>query len=195
MTQSNVFLSYSRLDRGVVTPLATLLRGTGAAIFRDEDSITPGEKWQQAVVEAIQSCESILVFWSAAAVDSKAVEEEYTLAITLGKRVVPVLLDDTPLLGALRQYQWVDLRTVINSATIRAIATSVAGVPALAAALIPAIGPIVLGALLASKIASIFNRSQVLNVQLEPDEQKAVGRALLSMLQLLPSSPMEPSSC
>jgi hypothetical protein len=180
VTTRNVFLSYSRLDRGVVTPIAALLRGTDANVFRDEESIIPGQKWEDAIYDAIRSCDTILVFWSAAANDSKSVEKEYSLAITLKRRIVPILLDDAPLIEVLAQYQWVDLRVVVRSATVRSIGTALVA-PSLALGWIPSIGTL-LTFPIASRIAAIMGGTIILNIQLTEAEQIAAREALLSRI-------------
>ena len=53
---------------------------------------------------------SVLVFWSRYSAESDEVEREYTKGIHSGLRVIPVLLNETPLPPALSSHQWVDLR-------------------------------------------------------------------------------------
>jgi hypothetical protein len=97
MRACELFISYSRVDRYIAAPISQLLRTTQCAVFRDEDSIQPGERWSAVITESLENCECVLVFWSAAAPDSKSVEAEFRQAIALNKRVVPVLIDDAPL--------------------------------------------------------------------------------------------------
>jgi hypothetical protein len=100
-----VFISYSHADREVVSVAARLLQAGGARVFQDVRDIAFGAPWKEALQEAIAKCERVLVFWSAAAASSEWVEREWRLALALGKRVVPMLLDATPLpepLGALQ---------------------------------------------------------------------------------------------
>lgn len=121
----DVFLSYSRLDRAVVAPIAKLLRVTHACVFRDEDSIPLGKRWDEVISEALTACHTVVVFWSVAAADSKAVAAEYTRALRLGKNIVPVLLDDTPVVKALARYQWLDFREFIQEGRELAIKAEV----------------------------------------------------------------------
>lgn len=121
-----IFISYSRADRAFVVPFATAMRAAGASSFRDEDSIDPGEQWADVIAESIAACEKLFVFWSVAASDSKAVEGEYNSAIALGKVVVPVLLDDTPLPDRLSVYQWIDFRRALKVGAARTKTTRLA---------------------------------------------------------------------
>lgn len=110
-----VFISYSHIDRAAVVPLVKLLRVVKAGIFRDEDSIEPGQLWDMVISKTIQAAEKILVFWSKNSQNSEAVKEEYSQAIELQKPVIPILLDSTPLDAPLARYQWVDLQGVVSS--------------------------------------------------------------------------------
>jgi len=105
-----IFISYCRTDRDIVGPLVSLLRIVEPRVFRDEDNIQPGSRWEAALVDAIEHCEMLLVFWCVHAAASTAVKAEYARAIALGKRVVPLRLDDTDLPRDLAQFQAIDLR-------------------------------------------------------------------------------------
>ncbi len=141
MENWNVFVSYSRLDRNIVAPIVQLLRIVDTAVFRDEDSIQPGKKWQVAIHESLNSCHTIVLFWSAAAAESKAVESEYQAAIGLRKDIVPVLLDDTPLIEELNQYQWIDFRAFVESGKERGIKNAIM-VPTAVIGIVPIVGRI-----------------------------------------------------
>lgn len=107
---ASVFASYSRKDARLVVQLLGLLRAIDVSIFRDEQSIKPGRKWRVEINVALEHCQTILVFWCRHAAQSSEVRSEYERAISLGKRVVPVLIDSTALPSDLGQYQGVDLR-------------------------------------------------------------------------------------
>lgn len=103
-------MSYSRHDKEIIRHLCALLRISGAEVFRDEESIQPGEKWRTVLSSSIEKSDYMLVFWSANSASSEAVREEFTSAINLDKPVVPILLDNTPLATELSQFQWIDFR-------------------------------------------------------------------------------------
>lgn len=93
----SVFVSYSRKDSGSIQYAVSLLEAGGADVFRDLDDIQFGERWEDVITSRIRACERVLVFWSKSAQQSEWVGREYQLAIKLGKTLVPVLLDSTPL--------------------------------------------------------------------------------------------------
>ena len=103
-----LFIRYSRRNTRSVARLVNLMRVTGAAIFRDEDSIAPGQRWRAEISDALDRANTIIVFWSAEASASEEVRAEYRDAIAAGKTVVPILLDATPLTPPLQQFQLLD---------------------------------------------------------------------------------------
>ena len=91
-------------------PLVEMLRLGGNGVFRDIDHIRPGTKWRAVLIEAINSCELLVLFWCHHSARSSEVQKEYTQALQRGKLLIPVLLDYTPLSGALSDYQAIDMR-------------------------------------------------------------------------------------
>jgi hypothetical protein len=96
-----VFISYARLDQPLVARAVEFLRAGGLHVFVDSQSIAYGTDWRQALGEAIENAERVMLFWTAAAAASRWVTREWQLALKRGKKVVPTLLDDTPLPPAL----------------------------------------------------------------------------------------------
>jgi hypothetical protein len=92
-----VFISYARLDSAHVGRAVEFLRAGGLNVFVDSQSIPYGADWRQALVQAIDAAERVMLFWTAAAAASGWVAREWKLALQRGKTVVPTLLDDTPL--------------------------------------------------------------------------------------------------
>jgi hypothetical protein len=115
---ASVFASYSRKDAELVKQLVGLFAAVDVPVFRDEQSVKPGQKWRIAIDEALEQCQTILVFWCEHAAQSSEVRSEYERAIAIGKRVVPVLIDETALPPNLGQYQWVDLRMMLSRCMI-----------------------------------------------------------------------------
>ncbi|PID34062.1 MAG: hypothetical protein CR976_02255 [Thiotrichales bacterium] len=102
--QRTVFVSYARKDSDRIRRAVALLEAGGAQVFRDIDDIDFGDDWEQVITRQLQECERVMVFWSANAKESKWVNKEYTIALAQQKRMVPVLLDDTPLPPELSRY-------------------------------------------------------------------------------------------
>ena len=117
-----IFVSYSRRDGDIVKPLVEMLRISGTGVFRDVDHIKPGTKWRAVLIEAVDSCELLLLFWCHHSANSSEVEKEYTQALQGGKLLTPVLLDDTPLSAALSEYQAIDMRGLFLHQDAKALA-------------------------------------------------------------------------
>jgi hypothetical protein len=113
MTRKNykIFASYSRQDEAIVAPLVELIRISGTNVFRDEDNLKPGDRWVIEIASAIKRCQVVLVFWCIHSSASKAVASEYRRGVNLGKRIVPILLDNTAMAEEIGQYQGIDLRS------------------------------------------------------------------------------------
>jgi hypothetical protein len=105
MASRSVFISYCRSDREDVHDAVDLLRAGGVKVFLDVVDIDYGERWRDALAKALQRCERVMVFWSRAAAASEWVEREWRYALELGKKIVPTLLDPTPLPAELAEFQ------------------------------------------------------------------------------------------
>lgn len=102
--QRTVFVSYARKDSKLIRQAVALLEAGGAQVFRDIDDIAFGDDWEEVIVRKLQECERVMVFWSVNAQASEWVGKEYTIALEQQKRMVPVLLDNTPLPPELGKY-------------------------------------------------------------------------------------------
>src|SRR5512135_148894 len=105
MASRTVFISYARADRAAVDQAVDLLRAGGVRVFLDIASIEFGARWKDALMNALRRCERVMVFWSRAAAASEWVEREWRYALELGKKIVPTLLDPTPLPPELAEFQ------------------------------------------------------------------------------------------
>ena len=114
-----VFISYARLDQHQVSRAVEFLRGGGLQVFVDSQSISYGSDWRVALIDAIEKAERIMLFWTAAAAASRWVTREWQLALKHGKKVVPTLLDDTPLPPVLARLQAVTTLRGLFPAPVR----------------------------------------------------------------------------
>jgi hypothetical protein len=93
----DVFLSYSRADTERVAPLRDALRAHGYSVFFDVQSIDPGEKWKDRLERSIRASRTLVLCWSQNTRGSDYITFEYSRAESLGRPVLPWLLDKTPL--------------------------------------------------------------------------------------------------
>ena len=97
MAKYDVFLSYSRADTARVTPLRDELRRMGYRVFFDVQSIDPGEEWKRRLERSIGASRTMVLCWSENTRGSDYITFEYSRAEAMHKRLLPWLLDKTPL--------------------------------------------------------------------------------------------------
>lgn len=104
---ASLFLSYSREDGKRVAPLAVALEREGHRVWWDRH-ISGGQQFVEAIEQALESADVVIVCWTKQSVGSAWVRDEAAAGRDSG-RLVPVTLDGSqPPLG-FRQYQTVDL--------------------------------------------------------------------------------------
>jgi hypothetical protein len=126
------FLSYARADAEFVLRLAKDLRAAGASVWVDQLDITPGQRWDRAVEDALAKCLELVVILSPAAVESTNVMDEVSLALEDGKIVVPVLHRLCKVPFRLRRLQYVDLSLNYKAGLDRLLETLGAAAPSAA---------------------------------------------------------------
>jgi TIR domain len=109
----NVFISYSRVDASLVTPVVKLLRANQSLVFQDIDNIQPGREWRKEIVKGLANSRLVIVFWCDHSQSSKEVAREWKTALRLKKDLLPLLLDDTPLPEKLSAFQGIDFRALV----------------------------------------------------------------------------------
>lgn len=105
-----IFVSYSRHDRNVIAPVVAVMRSSHALVFVDVDDIQPGKRWRQQTEHALSDAQLVVVFWCDHARRSLEVTREYLAALDLGKDVLPIRIDDTPVPAQLAEFQTIDFR-------------------------------------------------------------------------------------
>jgi len=102
-----VFISYSHRDRDEALRIQQLLENNNTKTFLDQEGILPGDVLPEAIQGSIRSCTKFLLLWSIHASKSKWVEREWLTAFHLAKRIIPVVLDPTPLPDELQNFVYI----------------------------------------------------------------------------------------
>jgi WD40 repeat protein len=90
-----IFISYARADsKALASALKRDLAEDGESVFMDTD-IPGGIAWQRRIEDAIQHCDIVLALMSEGSYDSEYCRIEEGMALDLGKRVLPVLVQRT----------------------------------------------------------------------------------------------------
>lgn len=97
---TTLFISHSWQDKTIADKLAEDLQGV-AEVWLDSQQTKPGMRIATSVNEGLEQCDITLVLWSQHAAASAWVEQEAAYALGQNKDVLALLLDDTPLSGAL----------------------------------------------------------------------------------------------
>ena len=107
---ADVFVSYSRQDSPFVTRLAAAIESNGKKVWIDTSGIEDTEVFPLAIRSAIESSDAFLFVISPASVASPFCEQEVDYALSLNKRLVPVLLTRVPDDGIpdpIRERNWI----------------------------------------------------------------------------------------
>ncbi len=112
---SAIFISHSSADNPVAGELSAVLARAGhRSVFLDFDpqaGIPAGRHWERELYAQLRSCQAMVVLCSANSVASPWCFAEITHARALGKAIISVRLDTTPVWGLLTDRQVIDLLT------------------------------------------------------------------------------------
>jgi hypothetical protein len=100
----DVFISYAREDRAKAAALAKALEHRGLRVWWDPD-LRAGDPWASKIEEAVEAALSVVVLWSAEAVESRWVSAEARVGLDRDK-LVPVCLDAAEPPLVFREIQW-----------------------------------------------------------------------------------------
>ncbi len=95
-----LFISYSSEDKDFVSRLQSRLELHDFRVWRDKDSISPGDNWPRKIEEGLNECTHLLFILTPASIKSEYVAKELTFAIEKHKKIIPLKLEpcDLPLL-------------------------------------------------------------------------------------------------
>ena len=93
MTQ--LFISYSRKDIAFARRLAGDLEKAGYSVWWDISDLRGGDDWVRIIQEEIEKSDFFIVVLTPSATLSEWVRREYTQALSLRKKVIPIMLIQT----------------------------------------------------------------------------------------------------
>jgi len=109
---SQIFISYSRMDREFVDELIGQVENHGFDVWVDRKDIGGGKEWRAAISQAISECSFFMLVLSPNSVDSRKVTQEVSLADEQGRKIIPIRYQqcDIPheLNLQLAGLQWID---------------------------------------------------------------------------------------
>jgi HEAT repeat protein len=104
----HVFISYSHANGDFAEILRTRLEGSGFNVWTDEDRLVAGEDWRNGIDKAVRSACALIVVMTPSAKASEYVTYEWAFASGVGVKVIPILLEPTPLHPRLEVLQYLD---------------------------------------------------------------------------------------
>jgi hypothetical protein len=104
---------YARAD-AVAADRVRRLTAAYDPVLMDVD-LPAGILWRPALALALAQVQTVIVVWSARAAQSSEVGAEWRHAVASGVRVIPIMLDDTPMPGELGARQAIDWRPPVKT--------------------------------------------------------------------------------
>lgn len=105
-----IFISYSRKDIHFVRHLAKQLEEASFDVWWDTSDLAGGDTWTRNIQAALRKSEYCIVVLSPDSMESVWVEKEYTYAIGLGIKIIPILYRDCELPMALSNVHYIDFQ-------------------------------------------------------------------------------------
>ena len=116
---AQIFISYSRKDIGFVRKLAGDLEKAGYDVWWDLTDLRGGDDWLRVIPAAIESSEHFLVVLSPNSAVSDWVKKEYTQALSLRKKIIPIMLAQSSVPFALNTINYVDFTSDDYAANLK----------------------------------------------------------------------------
>ena len=110
MTQ--VILAYSNVDKATMEKIRRSLRRESITVWTNTTDIKTGEAFEEAIKRGIEQADNLVYLISPDAVNSTYCQQELDLAVSLHKRIIPVLVRETPveqIPPVLQGLQYIDL--------------------------------------------------------------------------------------
>ncbi|HKI53495.1 MAG TPA: TIR domain-containing protein, partial [Anaerolineales bacterium] len=103
-----VFISYSRKDIEFARKLAGDLGKAGYDVWWDITDLRGGDDWVRVIPEAIAASRFVIVVLTSDSAESEWVRKEYTQALNLRKKIIPIMLTSTSVPFALNTLNYVN---------------------------------------------------------------------------------------
>ncbi|HEY9671634.1 MAG TPA: TIR domain-containing protein [Waterburya sp.] len=110
MTQ--VFISYAEEDRATMEKIRNSLRRESITVWTNKTDIQTGEAFEEAIKRGIEQADNMVYLLSPDSVTSHYCRQELSLALSLNKRIIPLLVRETNSMqvpNVLRELHYIDL--------------------------------------------------------------------------------------
>ena len=118
---AQIFISYSRKDIGFVRKLAGDLEKAGYDVWWDLTDLRGGDDWLRVIPSAIEKSEHFIVVLSPNSAVSDWVKKEYTQALSLRRKIIPLMLERSSVPFALNTINYVDFTSDDYAANLQSL--------------------------------------------------------------------------
>jgi TIR domain-containing protein len=105
---AQIFISYSRKDISFARKLAGDLEKAGYEVWWDLTDLRGGDDWPRVIPKAIEASQYFVVVLSPNSAISDWVEKEYTQALSLRKKIIPIMLERSDIPFSLNTINFID---------------------------------------------------------------------------------------
>ncbi|MBW4471860.1 MAG: TIR domain-containing protein [Stenomitos rutilans HA7619-LM2] len=117
MTQ--IFLCYAEEDDAVTQSVRRLLMRHGVTVWTNKIDIKKGDQFQEAINRGIEEADNIVYLLSPNSLRSTYCQQELSYALSLNKRIIPLLVRDTDwtcVSPTLQSLQYIDITEAVDAA-------------------------------------------------------------------------------
>lgn len=93
---THVFLSYSTQDKATMEKIRNSLRRDSLTVWTNTSDIQTGEDFESAINRGVEQADNVVYLLSPDSITSEYVQKELEYALSLNKRIIPVLVRETP---------------------------------------------------------------------------------------------------
>jgi hypothetical protein len=90
----DVFISYSAKDKPWASDLVDALKNEGVRAWIDQDVVTPDERWEERIEEALRESRAIVFLLTPEYLNSPSASFEVGAALGSNKKIIPILRED-----------------------------------------------------------------------------------------------------
>jgi len=106
-----IFISYSRKDIDFVRKLAGDLEKAAYDVWWDLTDLQGGDDWVRQIPAAIKTSQFVIIVLSPNSISSEWVEKEYTQALSLRRKIIPIMLAPCTVPFALNTINYLNFAT------------------------------------------------------------------------------------
>lgn len=99
----DVFFCYTRKDYHITKDIKKVVVESGYTSFFDEECILPGDNFGEIIQNQLFKCKAVVCIVSGNAINSEWFVKEVSYAASIGKLILPIMVDNTPITGKLVQ--------------------------------------------------------------------------------------------